>query len=285
VEPAAQAELPAQAGLWLPEAPARTGGAGGKGGSTTELRGTTSSGGSAGPRVRVRSGLAGPLSTGIIFIDTDGKPVNAHGGGIIKVGDTFYMHGEFFLYTAGLSKEENNSFHGFSMYSSKDLATWKNEGIILPQQPQARSSRQDEMASGRIIIKCPATGEFVLYAHAATRTIRRTRKSSTRPHPRSTASTATRGSSPTPAERRPTTATWVPLQTTRLPTLSRNATFFTLANDCHSWLSDKQYSAINCTSGGSEIAGVFKANGTYYWIGSKRPDGEPTTTSILPRLP
>src|SRR5262249_27845856 len=105
--------------------------------------------------------FSGPLATGIIFMDTDGQRVNAHGGGIIQVGDTFYLHGEYFLSTT-----TNNDFNGFSMYSSKDLATWKNEGIILPQQASGElgPARKGERPH---IIQCPATGEYVLYAHAA----------------------------------------------------------------------------------------------------------------------
>ena len=74
--------------------------------------------------------FTGALAKGIAFVDDRGKPVNAHGGGIIKEGDTFYMHGEYFLDTT-----TDNNFNGFSMYSSKDLATWKWEKMILPQQP------------------------------------------------------------------------------------------------------------------------------------------------------
>ncbi len=52
------------------------------------------------------------------------------------------------------------------MYSSKDLATWKNEGIILPRQASGElgPTRKGERPH---IIRCPSTGEFVLYAHAA----------------------------------------------------------------------------------------------------------------------
>jgi hypothetical protein len=50
--------------------------------------------------------------------------------------------------------------------------------------------------------------------------------------------------------------------------LTESAHVFTLASDCHSWLSDKSYSAINGDSGGSESPTVFKAGTTYYWIGS-----------------
>jgi Glycosyl hydrolases family 43. len=203
-------------------------------------------------------------------MDTDGKRVNAHGGGIIKVGDTFYMHGEFFLYTAGLSKEENNSFHGFSMYSSKDLATWKNEGIILPQQ-----ASNTELAPGRNgerphIIKCPSTGEFVLYAHAATQDYQTDKEIVY-----ATSSTVNGKYSYKGALLGPGGAKAVHsdmgafADDTVAYVVTESAHVFTLASDCHSWLSDKTVSA-NCTSGGSESPAVFKANGTYYWIGSNK---------------
>src|SRR5205814_532155 len=105
--------------------------------------------------------ISPPDPPGIAFKDTDGKLVNAHGGGIIKVCDTYYLHGEYFLSTT-----TDNNFNGFSMYSSKDFATWKNEGMILPQQASGLlgPNRKGERPH---IIRCPATGEFVLYAHAA----------------------------------------------------------------------------------------------------------------------
>ncbi|HEY3593050.1 MAG TPA: hypothetical protein VGL13_04230, partial [Polyangiaceae bacterium] len=43
---------------------------------------------------------------------------------------------------------------------------------------------------------------------------------------------------------------------------------YTLATDCHSWLSDRTFPAVNGDSGGSESPTVFKAGSTYYWIGS-----------------
>ena len=137
-----------------------TGGAPGAGGSTSC---TVAPGSEVGVLTDpvTATPIAPPNPPGIGFKDTDGNLVNAHGGGIIKVCDTYYLHGEYFLSTT-----TDNNFNGFSMYSSKDLATWKNEGIILPQQPsgQLGPNRKGERPH---IIKCPATGEFVLYAHAA----------------------------------------------------------------------------------------------------------------------
>jgi len=203
-------------------------------------------------------------------MDSDGKAVNAHGGGIIKVGDTFYMHGEFFQYTAGASKEDNNSFHGFSMYSSKDMATWKNEGIILPQQPGT------DLAAGRNgerphIIKCPSTGEFVLYAHAADITYQADKEvvyaTSTTVNGKYSYKGKLLGPGGAKAEHSDMGAF---ADDTVAYVVTESAHVFTLADDCHSWKSDNQYSAINCTSGGSESPAVFKSNGTYYWIGSNK---------------
>jgi hypothetical protein len=242
-----------------------TGGIPATGGTTatggTPATGGSSSGGSTG--TGPFGVLSGPLDTGIIFMDTDGVRVNAHGGGILKVGDTFYMHGEYF--PPGTT---DNNFHGFTMYSSKDLATWKNQGIILPQQASGElgPNRKGERPH---IIKCPATGEFVLYAHAADVTYQKDKEVvyATSPTvngqysykgPLKNASGQVAAHSDMGAFADDTVAY----------VITESAHVYTLASNCHSWLSDKSYSAINGNSGGSESPAVFKANGTYYWIGS-----------------
>jgi hypothetical protein len=200
-------------------------------------------------------------------MDTDGNRVNAHGGGIIQVGDTFYLHGEFFLYTAGLSEEVNNSFHGFSMYSSKDLATWKNEGIILPQQAQGT-----ELAPGRNgerphIIKCPATGEFVLYAHAASQDYQTDKEviyaTSVTVNGKYSFKGALTNAAGTKAEHSDMGAF---ADGNDAYVVTESGHIYKLATDCHSWLSDNSYSAM----GGMESPAVFKASGTYYWIMSNK---------------
>jgi hypothetical protein len=250
-----------------------SGGATGTGGATATggKTGTGGASGSNGCQAPAASGpvgtISGALATGIAFMDTDGKLVNAHGGGIIQVCDTFYMHGEYFPPTTGTT---DNNFNGFSMYSSKDLATWKNEGIILPQQSSGElgPNRKGERPH---IIKCPSTGEFVLYAHAADITYQIDKEViyATSPTvngkysykgPLKNASGATAAHSDMGAFADETGAYVV----------TESAHVYTLANDCHSWLSDKQFSAINGSSGGSESPAVFKANGTYYWIGSNK---------------
>jgi hypothetical protein len=63
------------------------------------------------------------------WLDTDGKPIHAHGGSILTVGDTYYWYGENKEFTTGLT----NIWHwGVNLYSSKDLMNWKHEGIVIP---------------------------------------------------------------------------------------------------------------------------------------------------------
>jgi hypothetical protein len=154
------------------------------------------------------------------------------------------------------------------MYSSKDLATWKNEGIILPQQASGElgPNRKGERPH---IIKCPSTGEFVLYAHAASSDYQTDKEvvyaTSTTVNgkysykgPLKNASGAIAAHSDMGAYADDTGAYVV----------TESGHVYTLASDCHSWLSDKSFSAINGDSGGAESPAVFKAGSTYYWIGS-----------------
>ncbi len=69
------------------------------------------------------------IKPGRIWLDTDGNRIQAHGGSIITVGDTFYWYGENKEKTTG----KDQVWHwGVRCYSSKDLYNWKSEGIIIP---------------------------------------------------------------------------------------------------------------------------------------------------------
>jgi hypothetical protein len=196
-------------------------------------------------------------------MDTEGQRVNAHGGGIIKAGDTYYLHGERFLSTT-----TDNNFYGFSMYSSKDLATWKNEGIILPQQPSGElgPKRKGERPH---IVRCPATGEYVLYAHAASEDYQTDKEVVYATSPTVNGQYAYRG----------------PLKSASgqlavhsdisayadeggAYVLAEGGRVYTLASDCHSWTTVKSFPVVNGPSGGVESPTVFKADKTYYWVGS-----------------
>ncbi len=242
----------------------RAGGSG-RGGAAGGSSGTGGRGGSSGT-----SGCSGPVGTisgalaaGVAFMDTDGERVNAHGGGIIKVGDTFYMHGMSFLSTS-----TDNDFVGFSMYSSRDLATWKNEGLVLPRQASGElgPNRKGERPH---IIRCPSTGEFVLYAHAASEDYQTDKEivyaTSSTVNGQYAYKGPLKNASGTIIARSDMSAY---ADETGAYVLTESAHVFTLASDCHSWVSDRSFSSVNGDSGGAESPTVFKAGSTYYWIGS-----------------
>jgi hypothetical protein len=209
--------------------------------------------------------IAPPNPPGITFTDTDGKAVDAHGGGIIKVCDTFYLHGEYFLSTT-----TDNNFNGFSMYSSKDLATWKNEGIVLPQQAsgQLGPNRKGERPH---IIQCPATGEFVLYAHSADVTYQADKEvvyatANTVTGPYDFQGSLTNSSGTIAAHSDMSALT----DGSKAYVITESGWVYTLSSDCHSWVSSAQYGVVNGTTGGGEAPTIFKAGSTYYWIMSDK---------------
>lgn len=63
-----------------------------------------------------------------IWSDTNGVPINAHGGGVIFFKGKYYWYGEHKL--AGKS-EAQFADGGIHCYSSSDLLNWKDEGVVL----------------------------------------------------------------------------------------------------------------------------------------------------------
>ncbi len=74
---------------------------------------------------------------GQVWLDTDGKRIQAHGGSVIYIDDTYYFYGENKEKTNG----ENDIWHwGVRCYSSKDLYNWKDMGLIIPPEPDNPNS-------------------------------------------------------------------------------------------------------------------------------------------------
>lgn len=78
---------------------------------------------------------------GTMWLDTDGNPIQAHGGMIEKFDGIYYWYGEN---KAGETVLKENGLHrvdfiGFSCYSSADCISWKNEGLVLKASDQPDS--------------------------------------------------------------------------------------------------------------------------------------------------
>lgn len=62
---------------------------------------------------------------GARWLDTNGEPIRAHAAGMVRAPDgTFYWFGE-------QRRPGGTYFTGFSVYSSRDLYNWKNEGLAF----------------------------------------------------------------------------------------------------------------------------------------------------------
>ena len=67
------------------------------------------------------------FTPGEIWPDNNGVHINAHGGGLLQMGDIYYWFGEHKME----GEAGNRALVGVHCYSSKDLYNWKDEGIAL----------------------------------------------------------------------------------------------------------------------------------------------------------
>ena len=71
------------------------------------------------------------------WLDTEGKPIQAHGGSVIAVDDTYYWYGENKDHTDG----QNGVWTwGVRAYRSKDLYNWEDCGLIIRPEPEDADS-------------------------------------------------------------------------------------------------------------------------------------------------
>ena len=98
---------------------------------------------------------AGTVANATQFPDASGNPVQAHGGGMIKVGSHYYWFGE--------DRNADNTFRYVSVYRSTDLKHWEFRRHVLTQ------ASNPELASANIerpkVIYNSATGEYVMWMH------------------------------------------------------------------------------------------------------------------------
>jgi len=122
----------------------------------------------AGPAAAQPAGAA--LEPGAVWLDVDGRPIQAHGGGILHDRGTYYWFGE--------NKDAPNTATGkgllaridavgISCYSSKDLLRWKHEGVVLPAVKD--DPRHDLHPSGVIerpkVVYNAKTKTYVMWLH------------------------------------------------------------------------------------------------------------------------
>lgn len=102
------------------------------------------------------------IRPGQVWLDTEGKRIQAHGGSVIAVGDTFYWYGE----NKEKTKPGSGIWHwGVRCYASKDLYNWEDKGIVIPPDEKDESSplHPAQYMDRPHIIFNQKTGKFVCW--------------------------------------------------------------------------------------------------------------------------
>lgn len=104
--------------------------------------------------------LAGDeIKPGEVWLDDRGRPIQAHGGGVIKEGDSWYWFGE------DHARDNDPSKRCVSCYSSQDLTHWRFRHQAL------KLDTPDDLLPGSAILERPKvyhnplTGKYVMYFH------------------------------------------------------------------------------------------------------------------------
>ena len=110
---------------------------------------------------------------GEVWRDTDGKAINAHGGGVLCHAGVYYWYGEFKegrTYLAKVNKSWGGTrviAGGVSCYSSTNLYDWKNEGLALPSvadDPDHDLACENVIERPKVIYN-EKTKKFVMWLH------------------------------------------------------------------------------------------------------------------------
>jgi len=100
---------------------------------------------------------AAPISVlnGTQFTTTTGTPIQAHGGGVIKVGPYYYWFGE--------NRNPNSTFFAVSCYRSTDLKNWEFRNNVLTANSAAELNPAN-IERPKVVYNSN-TGRYVMWMH------------------------------------------------------------------------------------------------------------------------
>jgi len=98
------------------------------------------------------------IHPGAVWPDDRGQHVQAHGGGILKLGDTYYWFGE------GRSQDNDPDLRYVSCYASKDLAHWTFRNNVMKQADPENFGRHWVLERPKVFYNA-RTKQFVMYMH------------------------------------------------------------------------------------------------------------------------
>ncbi len=102
------------------------------------------------------------VPVGETWLDTEGAPIQAHGGGFLQQTDT---GGTPIYYWVGEDKSHNTSnFNGVSMYSSKDLVNWTYLNTVLTPDLTDPGLSDNKIERPKLLYN-EKTQKYVLWGH------------------------------------------------------------------------------------------------------------------------
>lgn len=110
---------------------------------------------------------AAGVPVGEIWYDTEGNPIQAHGGGFLQ---QTAEDGKPVYYWVGENKIHNSAvFHAVTLYSSRDLVNWTYEGDILNPFSETVEGAEFGLLDNKWerpkLLYNEKTGKYVLYGH------------------------------------------------------------------------------------------------------------------------
>lgn len=107
------------------------------------------------------------ITPGVKWYDTTGNIISAHGGGILKIGSTYYWFGEY-----KDNEHEMRAYMGHvtapfiahTCYSSTDFVHWTFVNNVLTQQASGDLGPERVVERPKVIYN-DTTGQYVMYMH------------------------------------------------------------------------------------------------------------------------
>ena len=110
-----------------------------------------------------KGGRTRSFKPGELWPDNQGIHINAHGGGMLKVGKIWYWFGEHKVE----GSNGNSAQVGVHCYSSRDLYNWKDEGIalkVVTDNPEHDITRGCILERPKVIYN-RKTDKYVMWFH------------------------------------------------------------------------------------------------------------------------
>lgn len=108
---------------------------------------------------------------GKVWLDTEGKPIQAHGGGILCDQGVYYWFGEDKSGETQMDPQKGFLHRmdviGVHCYSSTDLVHWKDEGVVLSavKDDPTHDLHPSKVAERPKVLRCPSTEKYVMWLH------------------------------------------------------------------------------------------------------------------------